>query len=122
MGIPKLYRKKLWMLCSGAKNDKIENPQYYKKLVELSKDVKSLYSKQIEKDLKRTFLNNNINEEKINQLRRVLISYSIRNSSIGYCQGLNFIVNNLIEVLENEVNIYFYYYFFFLGRYFLGLL
>ena len=112
-GIPKLYRKQLWMLCSGAKNDKIENPQYYQKLVELSKDVNSLYSKQIEKDLKRTFLNNNINEEKINQLRRVLISYSIRNSSIGYCQGLNFIVNNLIEVLENEVNIYFYYYFFF---------
>ena len=113
MGTPKIYRKKLWLLCSGAKNDKIENPQYYQKLVELSKDVNSLYSKQIEKDLKRTFLNNNINEEKINQLRRVLISYSIRNSSIGYCQGLNFIVNNLIEVLENEVNIYFYYYFFF---------
>ena len=104
MGIPKLYRKQLWMLCSGAKNDKNDNPQYYKKLVELSKDVKSLYSKQIEKDLKRTFLNNNINEEKINQLRRVLISYSIRNSSIGYCQGLNFIVSNLLEVLEDEVN------------------
>ena len=104
MGIPKLYRKKLWMLCSGAKNDKIENPQYYKKLVELSKDVKSLYLKQIEKDLKRTFSNNNINEEKLNQLRQVLICYSIRDSSIGYCQGLNFIVSNLLEVLEDEVN------------------
>ena len=42
MGVPKLYRKKLCILCSGAKDDKIE-PQYYKKLVELSKDVKSLY-------------------------------------------------------------------------------
>ena len=52
------------MLCSGAKNDKNDNPQYYKKLVELSKDVKSLYSKQIEKDLKRTFSNKNIKIKK----------------------------------------------------------
>ena len=91
------------MLCSGAKNDKNDNPQYYKKLVELSKDVKSLYSKQIEKDLKRTFTKE-INEEKLNQLRQILICYSIRDSSIGYCQGLNFIASNLIEVLEDEVN------------------
>ena len=108
MGTPKIYRKKLWLLCSGAKNDKIENPQYYQKLVELSKDVNSLYSKQIEKDLKRTFLNNNINEEKINQLRRVLISYSIRNSSIGYCQGFNLIVVKLLEILQHEVNLFFF--------------
>ena len=91
------------MLCSGAKNDKNDNPQYYKKLVELSKDVKSLYSKQIEKDLKRTFTKE-INEEKLNQLRQILICYSIRDSSIGYCQGLNFVASNLIEVLEDEVN------------------
>ena len=80
-----------------------DNPFYYKNLVLLSKEVKSLYSKQIEKDLIRSFKNKEPTEEKINQLREILICYSIRNSSIGYCQGFNFIVSRLLDILENEV-------------------
>ena len=103
LGTPKFYRTKLWLTCSGAKKDIEENPNYYQKLIELSKDLKSLYSKQIEKDLTRTFGKKNIDNEKLNKLRRVLICYSIRNSSIGYCQGFNFIVSRLLDILENEV-------------------
>ena len=36
-------------------------------------------------------------------LRNILICYSIRNSSIGYCQGFNFIALRIIEVVQNEV-------------------
>ena len=80
-----------------------ENPNYYRNLVELSKDVKSLYLKQIEKDLKRSFKNKEPKDEEINKLREVLTCYSIRNSTIGYCQGFNFIVQRLLETLKNEV-------------------
>ena len=85
-----------------------DNPFYYKNLVLLSKEVKSLYSKQIEKDLIRSFKNKEPTEEKINQLREVLICYSIRNSSIGYCQGFNLIVVKLLEILQHEVNLFFF--------------
>ena len=84
-----------------------DNPFYYQNLVLLSKEVKSLYSKQIEKDLIRSFKNKEPTEEKINQLREVLICYSIRNSSIGYCQGFNLIVVKLLEILQHEVNLFF---------------
>ncbi len=85
-----------------------DNPFYYKNLVLLSKEVKSLYSKQIEKDLIRSFKNKEPTKEKINQLREVLICYSIRNSSIGYCQGFNLIVVKLLEILQHEVNLFFF--------------
>ena len=59
-----------------------DNPFYYKNLVLLSKEVKSLYSKQIEKDLIRSFKNKEPTEEKINKLKEFLICYSIRNSIV----------------------------------------
>ena len=37
------------------------------------------------------------------KMRNILVCYSIRNNSIGYCQGFNFIVIRLLEVLQNEV-------------------
>ena len=36
-------------------------------------------------------------------MKNVLMCYSIRNSSIGYCQGFNFLVLRLLEVLKGEV-------------------
>jgi hypothetical protein len=56
-------------------------------------------------DLKRTFPEIEFfqKEEIIQKLKNVLICYSIRNSSIGYCQGFNFIAARLLEVLEDEV-------------------
>ena len=40
-------------------------------------------------------------------MKNVLMCYSIRNSSIGYCQGFNFLVLRLLEVLKGEVIIKF---------------
>lgn len=103
-GTPETFRFRLWLLCSGAYEQMKSNPTYYKDLLKLSKEVHSLYANDIEKDLDRT--NSHLLEEKKHykdMLRNVLICYSIRNSSIGYCQGFNFIALRIIEVAQNEV-------------------
>ena len=103
-GIPYHYRLKLWLICSGAQNELKSNPTYYSDLLKLSKEVPSLYSYDIENDLDRT--NYKLLKEHSyykDMLRNVLICYSIRNSSIGYCQGFNFIVLRILEITNNEV-------------------
>ena len=39
----------------------------------------------------------------LEKLQNILTCYSIRNSSVGYCQGFNFIVSKLLEVILDEV-------------------
>jgi hypothetical protein len=103
-GIPDYFRQNLWILCSRAKADLANNTTYYEDLLKLSKEVPSLYEKQIDKDIKRT-INDNLknNDELKKKMKNVLMCYSIRNSSIGYCQGFNFLVLRLLEVLKGEV-------------------
>ena len=36
-------------------------------------------------------------------MKNILISYSRRNLTIGYCQGFNFIVGRILKIVENEV-------------------
>jgi hypothetical protein len=116
IGTPEIYRSKLWILCSGAKKQINENPHYYNNLKKLSLEVPSLHKNQIEKDIKRT---KTLSKEPnfFEKLKNILICYSIRNSSIGYCQGFNFIAERLLYVLKDEVkilfililNLYFYF-------------
>ena len=108
-GIPDYFRQNLWILCSRAKADLANNTSYYEDLLKLSKEVPSLYEKQIDKDIKRTINDNSKdNNDLKRKMKNVLMCYSIRNSSIGYCQGFNFLVLRLLEVLKGEV-IHFYY-------------
>ena len=68
----------------------------------------SLYEKQIDKDIKRTNSESlKKNPELKTKMKNILMCYSIRNSSIGYCQGFNFLVLRLLEVLKGEVIFYF---------------
>ena len=115
-GIPEYFRQNLWILCSRAKADLSNNSTYYEDLLKLSKEVPSLYEKQIDKDIRRTINDNLKNNDELKQkMKNVLMCYSIRNSSIGYCQGFNFLVLRLLEVLKGEVihylllNLYFIY-------------
>lgn len=108
LGTPSFYRPKLWLLSSGAKQDIQSNPNYYSNLLQLSKEIPNKYEIQIIKDIPRT------NEEILKKnptfsemMKNILLCYSIRNSSIGYCQGFNFIVLRLLQVLQNEVIIFF---------------
>ena len=104
LGTPSYFRAKLWLLCSGAKKEIINNKNYYKNLLELSRNIPCFYEKQILKDIPRTnmeILEKNPSFEQ--KMRNILVCYSIRNNSIGYCQGFNNIVFRLLEVLQNEV-------------------
>ena len=107
LGTPNFYRTKLWLLCSGVKREINDNPDYYAKLVLLSNHIPSLYEKQINLDVLRSNPHKNKDKEYLDKLKRILICYSIRNSSIGYCQGFNFIVCRLLDVLKDEVKIKF---------------
>ena len=105
LGTPSYFRAKLWLLCSGAKKEIINDKNYYKNLLELSKKIPCYYEKQIMKDIPRT--KNEILEKNPSfkqKMKNILICYSIRNNSIGYCQGFNFIVLRILEVMQNEVN------------------
>ena len=108
-GTPDYFRPNLWLLCSRAKLDLLNNEFYYEELLKLSKEVPSLYEKQIDKDITRTnaksIKNNPDFKEK---MKNILMCYSIRNSSIGYCQGFNFLVLRLLEVLRGEVILFFF--------------
>ena len=120
MGTPNCFRQNLWILCSRAKQDLANYAFYYEDLLKLSKEVPSLYEKQTDKDIKRT--NANIlkeNPELKDKMKNILMCYSIRNSSIGYCQGFNFLVLRLLEVLKGEVILNFII---IIGRSILGLL
>ena len=100
-GTPGHYRANLWLLCSRAKQDIACNPLYYENLLKLSKEVPTSYENQIDKDIKRTSAKSlNENPELKTKMKNVLMCYSIRNSSIGYCQGFNFLVLRLLEVLN----------------------
>ena len=105
-----------------------DNTSYYQDLLKLSKEIPSLYEKQIDKDIRRTVNDNLKNNEELKiKMKNVLMCYSIRNSSIGYCQGFNFLVLRLLEVLKGEVIIYIFlikifFIFYLIGRSFLGFL
>ena len=43
-----------------------------------------------------------MNEKFQKSLRNILMCYSTRNSTIGYCQGMNFVVSRLLLILGNE--------------------
>ena len=124
-GVPNQFRQNLWILCSGAKNDLLNNASYYNNLLKLSKEVPSLYEKQIDKDIRRTINENMQNYEQLKiKMKNILMCYSIRNSSIGYCQGFNFLVLRLLQVIKGEVIYYFFYIYIliFIGRIILGFL
>lgn len=104
--IPSEFRAKYWLIISGAKQEIINNPGYYEKLKNLSKIAPNFpYVKTISLDLHRTFPSNEYfkKQENLEKLSNILSAFSFRNSiSIGYCQGFNFIVGQILLVMENE--------------------
>ena len=82
------------------------NKNYYSDLVDNYPDnIASPYLNQICLDLDRTFPQDPFFQEQnnLNKLKNILLAFSRRETTIGYCQGFNFIVGKILKVCENEV-------------------
>ncbi|KAH6613507.1 rab-GTPase-TBC domain-containing protein [Chaetomium tenue] len=98
-GVPVASRSKIWSECCGANALRI--PGYYASLMarpESSDDAQVVA--QIKADITRT-LTDNIFFRKgpgVQKLHDVLLAYSRRNPDVGYCQGMNLVVANLLLI------------------------
>lgn len=113
-GIPVAYRAKIWSECSGASSMHV--PEYYTDLLkpQRPKDIEteeqqsasatddpSIIS-QIQMDIHRTMTDNIFFRSPgpgVQKLHDVLLAYSRRNPSVGYCQGMNLIAASLLLIM-----------------------
>lgn len=105
-GIPSVFRSQIWWVCSGGADKMKLAPadQQYAALPKEDLGTLTPSAFEIEKDLHRTFPNNdNVSSaDGLIVLRRVLIAYSVRNPTVGYCQSMNFIAAVLLMYLDEE--------------------
>ena len=80
------------------------HPGYYQNLIEYCKNMPCPSAHQIDLDLKRTFPTDEkcMTDEFLLKMRNILLCYSIRNITVGYCQGMNFLVARLLLLIQNE--------------------
>jgi hypothetical protein len=86
--------------------EKSNHPDNYYYLLCDSPDIwPSTYEHQITVDLQRTNPEDTFfqNKENLAMLKRLLIAYTRRSQTIGYCQGFNFIAARLLKIIGNEV-------------------
>lgn len=105
-GLDEKYRRHLWFRASGAAAayNLPENRGYYRRLKNTPLEYPNPSFYQIELDLRRTFTELKVGKGQdrlINKLRNVLTTYCKRNPTIGYCQGMNFLVGRLLKVIQN---------------------
>ena len=103
--LPDNLREKYWLLITGAKELKVNNPNYYNILLNKYpvNPISEKNENQILLDINRTFPeDDNFDEEKKISLKNVLKAYSRRNCTLGYCQGFNYIVGKILKVINNE--------------------
>ena len=101
----KNYRRKYYLIASGAKREMINNPNYYNNLLSLfPKKVPFPFEENINLDLHRTYPEIPFFQEEANiiKLKNILMAFAMRNITIGYCQGFNYIVGKLLLIMENE--------------------
>ncbi len=82
------------------------NKNYYNNLLhKFPENIPDVFEDQINLDLKRTYPKDPFfqNKDHIKMLKNVLIAFTRREATIGYCQGFNFIVGRIIKICENEV-------------------
>ena len=77
------------MVGSQANYRKLQHPGYYKQLLKYKSDYPDYFFNCIEKDIPRTLQNGHPFQ---GSLRNILSAYGIRNPSLLYCQGMNYIV------------------------------
>ena len=87
------------------------NKNYYNTILnKYPKSIPSIFENQINLDLGRTYPNDPFYKDKknIERLKNILLAISRRETTIGYCQGFNFIVGRILKICDNEVIILIY--------------
>ena len=103
-GIPRAAREHAWLVMSGALHQvRARNPSYLSLFPRALEE--SAHQELIDLDISRTFQDSPEWRKKgFDQVtRRILLAYSIRNPSLGYCQGLSYIAGLLAAVASEEV-------------------
>ncbi|MCO5579246.1 hypothetical protein L7F22_033100 [Adiantum nelumboides] len=104
-GIPSTLRPKVWLVVSGAAKKRSAAPDsYFQDLCVAGHGRTSAAIKQIDHDLARTFPSHPWLDSPEGQasLKNVLVAYSLRDSHVGYCQGMNFVAGLLLLVMKRE--------------------
>ncbi len=82
-----------------------EKKLFYKNLSEEENTIDLKNEDYIKKDIYRTFNKEKISEENIKKLENILINFTKIDKTIGYCQGMNFIVGFLLFITNgNEID------------------
>ena len=85
--------KHFLMVASQANYRKLDHPGYYKQLLKETKKYPPFFFSCIDKDIPRTLVDGHPFQS---ALRNILYCYAIRNPSLLYCQGMNYIVAFLL--------------------------
>lgn len=107
--IPNDLREEYWLLVTGAKELKLKNPNYYNTILNHFPEnpISIKNENQVLLDIHRTFPEDDFfTEEKLESLKNILIAYSRRNCTLGYCQGFNYIVGKILKVVSDEENVF----------------
>ena len=79
---------------------------YYNLLNKFPENIPTPFENQIDLDLGRTYPHDPYFKDKnnIKKLKNILVAFTRREATIGYCQGFNFIVGKILKICDNEVN------------------
>ena len=104
-GVPCDKRGELWYISSGAKKEHNQHKNYYSFISSnFPLDIPLLNEKQIDLDVTRTVsLKSQAEKDK---MKRILLAYTKRNTSIGYVQGFNFILAKLMQYISDEEKLF----------------
>jgi hypothetical protein len=103
-GCPNELRANVWSVLSGAAFLSEREPGLFQRLLAERGSEPTKAAREIATDLNRSsnhpFFSRN--PEAHESLRRVLVAFSLRNTAIGYCQGLNIIAAFLLLYMTEE--------------------
>ncbi|KAK6638132.1 hypothetical protein RUM44_008557 [Polyplax serrata] len=104
VGMPDDLRSELWLVYSGALNEKLANPGLYKSLVNESVGKVNTANDEIERDLHRSLPEHPAFQSSVGipALRRVLSAYAYRNPQVGYCQAMNILASVFLIYCSEE--------------------
>ena len=102
-GVPSTIREHVWLYLSGGLQlMRTRRPNY---VSHFPAALSSPFLELIDLDIQRTFSDDSEwrqrDYDKVT--RRVLLAYADRNKTLGYCQGLSFIVGILVTVVNEEI-------------------